>query len=264
LHTDRARCAALFAIVCSAACVDQSPTQVSANVVIVHAVLDVSARDQFVFVQTTTGAINQQKAVAGATVIVTTPDGRALAAEEIRDPSLYLISSGEPPVTSAYRISLDRYNTTLVAGGTYRLHVALPDGREASASTTIPNVTRPLPVPITQTIDRLRDTLSLAWPSAVGVRVYEVFIQSPRSTFSAFSDTSIVLPGTTHNASGGVAFWPGQTHQVVVNAVDDNYYDYYRRSSDPFTGSGIISHLQGAIGLFGSMVPVVTRTVVVH
>jgi hypothetical protein len=246
------------------ACVDQSPTDVSANAIIIHAVLDASARDQYVFVQTTTGGISQQKPVAGAIVIITTADGRALTAEEIRDPSLFLIGGGEPPVTSAYRISLDRYSTVLVAGATYRLHVTLPDGREASGATTIPNVTRPVPAPITQTLDRLRDTLALAWPSAVGVRVYEVFIQSPKSTFSAFSDTSIVLPGIVHNASGTAAFWPGQTHQVVVNAIDDNYYDYYRRASDPFTGSGIISHLQGAIGVFGSMVPVMTRTVVVR
>jgi len=167
-------------------------------------------------------------------------------------------------MTSAYRVSLDRYNTALVAGGTYQLHVTVPDGRIVTGTTTIPNIDVPAIVPVSQTLDRLHDTLALAWPSRVGVRVYEVYVASSRSTFSAFVDTSIVLPGTAHNASGGLAFIAGLTHQVVVNAVDDNYYDYYRRGSDPFTGSGIINHLQGGIGVFGSVVRIAFRTVSVH
>jgi hypothetical protein len=39
-----------------------------------------------------------------------------------------------------------------------------------------------------------------------------------------------------------------------VVAVDRNFYDYNRSGNDPFGGTGLISSVQGGIGLFGSLV----------
>jgi hypothetical protein len=46
---------------------------------------------------------------------------------------------------------------------------------------------------------------------------------------------------------------------VLIAAADSNFYDYYRTQNDPFTGSGIISRVQGAVGLFGSLATVSRR-----
>jgi len=232
---------------------------------VIHAVLDAGARDQYVVVQTTTGALNQQKEVAAADVVITTPDGRALRADEVRDSLVYTTMRFiTPQVGTVYRISLDKYGVALVAGGTYSLRVRLPDGREVTGHTTMPPTSQSPPINSSITFDRARDTLRLAWPASAGARVYEVFIASSRSAFTAFADTSIALPGTAQTSSGAFAFIPGTTSQLVVSAVDDNYYDYYRRGSDPFSGGGIESHLVGGIGVFGSIVPIVRSTVIVR
>ena len=233
--------------------------------VVIHAVLDAGARDQYVVVQTTTGSLNQQKEVAGAEVVITTPDGRALRADEIRDTLVYTTMRFiTPQVGVVYRVSLDNYGVSLVGGGTYSLHVQLPDGREVAGHTTIPTAPQTPPINSSITFDRSRDTLRLAWPASAGTRVYEVFVSSSRSVFTTFADTSIALPGTAQTSAGSFAFIPGATSQLVVSAVDDNYYDYYRRGSDPFSGGGIETHLVGGIGLFGSIVPVARRTLIVR
>ena len=45
--------------------------------------------------------------------------------------------------------------------------------------------------------------------------------------------------------------------------VDENYFDYYRRVSDFSTATGLVMHLAGGIGVFGSVVTLATRTIVV-
>ncbi len=79
-----------------------------------------------------------------------------------------------------------------------------------------------------------------------------------------FTDTSVVLPGTVRDQDGNVVFVVGQTHQLAISAVDSNYYDYYRTASDEFTGTGVINRLHGALGVFGSIVPLMSRTIVVQ
>lgn len=252
-----------FALVASAvSCVDQTPVSPNANALVVHAVLDASTRDQYVIVQTTDGRIISQKAVSGATVVVT-PDGLALTADEIHDSTFYPRSSSEPPVASYYRISLDKYGIALLSGSTYRLHITLPDGREVTGSTTIPGSTPRAILNLPSTFSR-GESLSLAWSRVVGASGYEVSISSSRTSYDAFADTSIVLPWTTESTNGSSAFAPGLAHQIVVSAVDANYYDYYRRTSDFLTGAGPITHLTGAVGVFGSIVPLGSGTLMVR
>jgi hypothetical protein len=48
-----------------------------------------------------------------------------------------------------------------------------------------------------------------------------------------------------------------------VIAVDENYFDYYGRTSDLLAARGLVMHLEGGIGVFGSVVTVATQTIVV-
>ena len=246
-----------------AACIDRSFVQPTANTLIVHAVLDPGTPDQYVIVQSTTGAIRSQAQVIGAVVTLTTPDGRALVADQIRDTTIATPNVGQPPITVVYRLSLGRAGVLLVPGGTYQLRVVVPDGRIVIGTTTLPGATPVTSPGSTSTIDRVRDTVSLAWPRVAGARSYEVSVRSPVSTFDTFADTSISLIGSVRDGNDNIAFSPGQTSTIVVSAVDANYYDYYRRESDVFTGSGVINHLQGGIGLFGAVVAIRTATVIV-
>ena len=243
----------------AANCIDQVPTSPTANALIVHAVLDLSARNQYVVIQATTGSIDQQRPVTGAVVTITTPDGRGLLAEETLDSTRFLTRSDMPRVTTVYRLSLDRYGIDLVPGGTYGLRLTTPDGREVRGATTIPNAVLDT-ASTTQTIQPGRDTIRMNVPNVDGASAYEVFA-SWRNRAAFFSDTAVSLPGP--GTGGGIVFG-APPRVVVVSAVDQNYYDYFRRASDPWTGSGLISHLDGAIGVFGSIVPVLRVQVVVR
>jgi hypothetical protein len=82
-----------------------------------------------------------------------------------------------------------------------------------------------------------------------------VIIRSLRtSEYRTFADTSITIPGTQLTVAGDPVFPRGRPVEVLVSAVDMNYYDYYRAQSDPFAGAAP-SHLVGAIGVFGAVVP---------
>ena len=236
-----------------------------ANALIVHAVLDLGARDQYVVVESTTGAIDQQRDVTGAVVTITTPDDRRLLAEETRDSTHYPrwncsdIECGLA-VTTVYHVSLDRYGIDLVPGGTYRLSITTPDGRNVSGTTKIPNGLLDTGS-TTLMIDSTRDTVRMSVPRVADASAYEVSASWwYRPTF--FNDTAVAVPAPHPLIifDGG----PPPPNLLVVSAVDQNYYDYFRRASDPWTGSGLISHLDGAIGVFGSIVPVLRRTVVVR
>jgi hypothetical protein len=77
-------------------------------------------------------------------------------------------------------------------------------------------------------------------------------------------DTSVALPGTLQDLdSGDDVFEPRLTHLLAVVAVDENYFDYYHRTSDFTSATGLVMHLDGGIGVFGSVVTVATRTIVV-
>ena len=243
------------------ACVDQTPVTPSANRVIVLAVIDPAVSDQTFIVQTTTGAENQQRDVQGARVTVTTPDAQTLVATEVPDTVPPRFKGDRVVINTRYHVSFASVGG-IVPGGRYLLHIVLPDGREVNGATTVPVATMSVG-PALPDFDRYHDTLSLAWPAVRGAAAYEVFI-SAQTTFNVFSDTAIVIPGLAENEDGNPAFWPGLTNRIVVIAVDANYYDYYRRTSDIFSGRGLINHLDGGIGVFGSIAPVASYSLKVR
>jgi len=52
---------------------------------------------------------------------------------------------------------------------------------------------------------------------------------------------------------GTAVFVPGQYLTLTVAVADTNYYDFVRSFSNPLTGRGFINHLQGGVGVFGSV-----------
>lgn len=97
----------------------------------------------------------------------------------------------------------------------------------------------------------------------IGSQRRHVFLRSIEGTYSLFADTSVVLPGTVKGLEAGwFTFKRGLTHQLAVIAVDQNYFDYYHRTSDGLTATGLVMHLDGGIGVFGSVVTVAKRTII--
>jgi hypothetical protein len=256
--------AVMSAAAVATACVDQSPVDPSADTLVVQAVLDAAANEQFIIVQATNGAIGGLRAVSGASVTITLPDGRSLAADEDRDSTVVGVRSGEPRVTTVYRLVLDRLGVVLTPGGTYRLRIVVPDRRVVTGATTIPSIAPSVDPGPLSAFDMARDTLRLNWIRVPGAASYEAHVHSPQVDFNVFVDTSIVLTGDIRNDDGDRPFVRGSTDQLIISAVDANYYDYYRRSADPFTGVGTISRLNGALGVFGSITEITRRTLVVQ
>lgn len=251
-----------FACALSVACVESTPVSPSANVLVVHAILDRDSREQYVIVQRTMGIVTYQEAVTGAEVTLTTPEGTMLRGEEVRDSMRYLTPGYQPRVHTVYRISLDKYGVTLASGKRYRLRVRAPNSAdEVTGETTIPPSQR-LPRDSTAVWDfvRARDTVRLAWPQGLSSQRFEVTVVNGNGRrFSQFADSSLAIPGTsTTNGTTGIFAALGW-YEVAVHAIDQNYYDYYRRSSDDLTGNGPIMHLQGGVGLFGAVARVDTR-----
>jgi hypothetical protein len=144
----------------------------------------------------------------------------------------------------------------------------VPDERIVSGHTTIPNTT---PVSLAAPEQRLRledDTVHIRWTRVPAARGYEVAVLGVRPGIfvptAFFADTSVDLTANSQTMGGDRLFTPSLMHKVAVSAVDSNYYDYYRRESDTFTGVGLISHLEGADGMFGSIVPIAARLLNVY
>ena len=167
-----------------------------------------------------------------------------------------------------YRISLDAYGVTLVPGATYTLHVHMPAGDDATGTTTIPQASA-VALPTAEPFDRLRDTLRLSWPAVPGAESYEIQVlrdstrvptgSQPIVKYDAFTTRALTFAGTAHpQFDDGAMFESRSQTTVLVSAVDINYYQYYRVLSDPLSAAAP-SHLTGALGVFGSVVPIVAR-----
>ena len=210
------------------ACTHETPLQVTSTTIVVHAVLNALYDEQVVAVQETADGVPFLTTPAdSATVTITGPDGVAMTAVEVPD-SLF---------TRVYQVSLSAFHEQLVPGGTYRLHVLLKSGEEITGTTTIPDASPVVPPVAILPFNEATDTLRLNWQPVSGAASYEVRIQSAAGVYALFTDTSVALPGTLRSLEGKVVFADGLDHQAIVSAVDQAYYQYYRTSSDEFTGA---------------------------
>ncbi len=78
-----------------------------------------------------------------------------------------------------------------------------------------------------------------------------------RSSFLA--DTNdFVLPGTAldilDRGEGEEVLRAGRRYLMTVAMTDANYFDFVRSQNNELTGRGFINHLEGAVGVFGSLV----------
>jgi len=266
---------------------------------VVHAVLNPTAIAQSVLVERTlTGRVtvftdSANSAIdpivtgggvpiSDARVTVIGPDGTSATAIEAR---ILRGNAGPPEGTGVYRFLNSApgagrgesrppgFGTgnelQILPGRRYMLRVELPDGRVTTGETTVPG-TGDIPADdfAALTFNRDVDTLRLRWNAVPGARTYALRVETPYGAFFMFSDsTSVALTGELRNLFADRlprAFQAGFTQTVYVAAVDTNYFDYYRSTNSPFTGSGIINRLTGGIGLFGGYLPVMARALFVR
>jgi hypothetical protein len=158
----------------------------------------------------------------------------------------------------------------VVPGARYRLRVELADGRVTNGETVLPGTaTTSVKDDFSAlTFNRTRDTLRLRWNAVPGARTYALRVATPYGAFFLFSDSAAFsFTGELRNLFTDPfprLFQAGFTQYVYIAAVDTNYFDYYRSTNSPFTGSGIINRLDGGIGLFGGYTPVMTRAIFVR
>ena len=231
-----------------------------------HAVLNASAPTQVVFVERTlTGAITVPDTtfnpndpivsaggipVTGATVEIVDSAGTVRRAVEDK----IVLANGQG--AGVYRVSLS--GSDLRLGQRYRLHVQTAEGDDLTAVTRVPRPEVTSSGGLSRTFNRDHDTVLVKWNAAAATRAYALRVESPFGPFFLFTDSlHFRLTGDVRNLFAGNlqrVFIPGFRQDLLVAAVDSNFFDYYRTTNDPFTGTGIISRINGGLGLFGSIV----------
>ena len=234
--------------------------------VVVHSVLNTTAPNQVVLVERTlVGSANIPDtsfdstdpivsaggiAISGATVEIIDSLGRATRGVEDRT----VLTTGKG--AGVYRVPIA--GTALVLGARYQLRIRTVEGEEVTAFTRLPRADVRSTGGLTRTINRDHDVLVVQWTASQTARSYAVRIESPFGPFFLFTDsTRVRLTGDLRNLFADDlqrVFMPGFRQDIIVAAVDSNFYDYYRTNNDPFTGSGIINRVSGGIGMFGSLV----------
>jgi hypothetical protein len=266
---------ALLALSLTGGCLDHTPLGPGADVVLVQAVLNPMRSVQHIEVRHSGTDLTGGVPVHGATVTLRAPDGAVHVASEVPSPS-------DPQGTSN---SVGRYDVAvgaLTVGQPYHLRVVTSDGTITEGDAVVP-ATPPPQLMAERRFDPVKDTLRFAWPRATGVRAYEVrmipqpdsakitytdpsgqiyYFQYSASDYLAWVDTSVTIAGTARHHNGPV-FQPGVRYVVIVSAVDDHYYDYFSRQSDPYSATALPSSLSGGVGVFGAIVPIVWQSIVV-
>jgi hypothetical protein len=248
--------------------------------VIVHAVLNPDAAEQVILLEASlTGRVSINDTVrfdpldpirtAGGEPI-SNADVRLLDARDtvgIRAVETRVSGRG----TGRYTVS--RQALTVLPGTRYRLRIRTADGSVVTGETLVPSapagwVYGANELPIAANLTRSTDTLRLTWAPVPDARTYVIRVETPDGPWFLFSDsTKFALAGSLRNFfTGGLpsVWYPGFVQSLVVTAVDKNSYDYNRSGNDPFGGSGLISSVQGGLGLFGSSRSLLRRDVTVR
>lgn len=249
--------------------------------IVIHAVLDPSFQQQQIFLERTlTGRIFVNDTtgrdgndpivttggdpISNAVVILSRVGGdsaraveRSTVSSDGRGKGVYIINNNGSP-------TFPNSSLRILSGERYRIRVTTADGRVATAETQIPLVTG-FTTSGARIFYRDTDTLKLTWTEASRRRIYTLRIDSPYGAFFLWSDsTKFNLNGNLRNFFADPlpnAFLAGYDQEVTVTAVDTNFYDYYRTRNDPFSGRGLVTHVIGGTGLFGSSVTIQRQVV---
>jgi len=244
--------------------------------VVVHAVLNVGAINQVVLVEQTLSGVAEIPdtnfdgadpiasagglPISGATVEILDSAGRAFRGVEDQ-----VTSNSVQRGTGVYRVPIA--GSALILGARYQLRIRTPDGKLVTAFTRVPRADVRSTGALTRTMNRDHDGLTAQWTPAASARTYAVRVETPFGPFFLFTDSArLNFSGDLRNLFADDlqhVFIPGFRQDVLVAAVDSNFYDYYRTNNDPFTGSGIISRIDGGIGLFGAIVTMTSGTITV-
>lgn len=230
--------------------------------VVVHAILNPSLSVQtFLLEESLTGKRSQTTVfdpnnpitltggipISGAVIQLTGPEGLRTAAE--------IRSNGRP--TGIYQV-----DGTVQPGARYTVSIAAI-GHTVTGSTQVPRATLAPAPQFVVPFNRDHESLEFPIQNVELARAYWVRVEAAFSAFELFTtDSEVSISGDTRNFFTDDLlrlFFPGFQQMVTVAAIDTNVYDYYRSGNDPFSGVGLISHLTGGIGLFGSMAVVERR-----
>jgi hypothetical protein len=182
--------------------------------------------------------------VSGAAVTVTASDGIVYTAAEARQGGA---STG-----------IYVFTANLLQGARYTLSVKAL-GKTVTGSTTIPG---PAPAGVVTAVsfNRDHDVLGLPIPDVPATRAYWIRVDALGSSFHIFTlDRNVSLAGDTRNLFSdnlNRVFTSGFEQDLTIAAMDSNVYDYFRSGNDDFSGVGLINHLTGGLGLFGSVATV--------
>src|SRR5215208_345153 len=278
LRRRAAACVALGLVLAAGACeLDTTAAPVGVERPVVHAVLNPAASEVVILVERSlTGSTTVDEDVifdprdpivtgngvpiTGAVVEVSGAGRTARAVEDVAGGS-------DGRGRGVYRVRNSRnagtQNLELLPGERYSLRITSGGRLIATATALIPDVRPATPSSVPQPFRRDLDTLKLRWEAAAGAKRYALRVDTPFGPFYLFTDaTSFDLAGGLRNffAEGlPHVFIPGFDQSVQVAAVDTNFVDYYRTANDPFTGTGLITRIEGGIGVFGAYVPLDTR-----
>lgn len=159
------------------------------------------------------------------------------------------------------------YFLRVLRGARYQLVVRTLNGRQLTANTTVPDANTSTLLRA-RTFNRDRDTLSLVLPPARFAKRYAIHLQTPYGPFELFTASlEYRVHGDLRNTAAKRrprAFVPGFEQEIALGAVDTNYFDFFRTSNDSVTGRGLVDHITGGSGVFGSYAPLdrVTLTIV--
>lgn len=242
--------------------------------IVVHAVLNANASTQVILVERTlSGAIPVHDTTFNPSDPIVSDGGIPIsrAAVAIIDSAGNVMPAMEDIATSSTGQGAGVYRVTLTSGlrlgARYQLRIVTQEGEQVTAFTRIPFPEFASTGALSRTFNRDHDSIVVEWKRATAARAYALRVESPFGPFFLFTDSlRYRLNGELRNFFAEDlprVFIPGFRQDVVIAAVDSNFFDYYRTNNDPFTGSGIISRLNGALGLFGSMVTLNSGTVTV-
>ncbi len=253
------------------------------SVVVVHSVLSVGQTTQFVILERSlTGGVNNLVSaglvppapagagtpIEGATVTLTHTDPRGCATPTVQLVERPIVDLGFGPLPSGTYVTTDL--CTLEPGDRIDLRVQTVQGDVVTGSTIVPGA-RSVAVRVGEgitntTLRRRTDSLRIdVDPIAARALALEVGRDPSRTPNPSFgnvltlaTDTmGVTLAGdliTFDNDDDGEAvFKPGRYYTLSVAVTDTNYFDFVRSFSDPLTGRGFINHLDGGVGVFGSV-----------
>ncbi len=276
---------AVFAGSAFAACAfDKVALPASASRVVVHGVLNPGIPDQVVLVERSLTGASLASRVAYDSLDPIVADGGSpirnarVVVFNTRGDSVVLredaVVRSDGKGAGVYRfenlpgatLPTDLYAHFVVTPGEqYSLRVRTTDGEVIAGATLVPQAPGTIVAVTPRQFDRDRDSMFLGWPDVSRSTRFELRVESPSGAYLEFVDSleylvsgSLVLANATGRPR---VFWPGFRQVLTVSAVDANYHDYYRSGSDPFTSRGLLVHLTGGVGVFGSITRVRERTV---